>query len=100
MLICSLINTLIVSAVRPSRDDTLHPEGRNRRESDRSRQAIQSYDERCLADEELQNKVTEFLLSLPLGGSLQDAAIETSVGDHLLSVYKEKAALKAKLEDW
>lgn len=85
--------------MRTSRDDVQHHE-HDLRGLVRLQNTPQSFDERCLADALLQDQVMEFLLTLPLGGTAQDAAIEESVGDHLLHVYREKAALEAKLEDW
>ena len=85
--------------MRTSRDDVQHHE-HDLRGLVRSQHTPQSFDERCLADALLQDQVMDFLLTLPLGGTAQDAAIEESLGDHLLHVYREKAALEAKLEDW
>lgn len=58
------------------------------------------HDDKILVEDLLQDQVTSFLLSLPLGGSMQDAAVENTVGDHLIQIYREKAALEAKLNKW
>ena len=48
----------------------------------------------------LQGMVDDFLLSLPLGTSAQDAAVEDRVAQRLLQLHKEKQALEDKLGEW
>ena len=86
--------------MRTSRDDLLRSMEHEGRGLARVEPVLRSYDERFWAESFAQDQITEFLLSLPLSGTMQDSAIEASVGDHLLLMYKEKAALQAKLENW
>jgi len=48
----------------------------------------------------LQRMVDNFLLSLPLGTSAQDAAVEDRVAECLLQLYREKQSLEDKLREW
>lgn len=49
---------------------------------------------------DIDEKVNTFLVSLPFGSSVQDALIETRVGDCLAQVLREKAAAELKVEEW
>jgi hypothetical protein len=48
----------------------------------------------------LQRMVDDFLLSLPLGTSAQDAAVEDKVAECLLQLYRERQTLEGKLSQW
>lgn len=48
----------------------------------------------------VQQKVDAFLMSLPLGVSTQDAAIENAIAERLTHLYEENSGLKTKLDQW
>ena len=53
-----------------------------------------------VVDPTLHGMVDDFLLSLPLGTTARDAAVEERVAQCLLQLYKEKKALEDKLGEW
>ena len=52
------------------------------------------------ADARIRQEVDTFLLSLPLGTSARDAAIEDKVAERLLSLHTDIAAMQAKVHEW
>ena len=48
----------------------------------------------------MQQKIDAFLLSLPLGITAQDAAIENAIAERLTHLYEENTSLKGKLDQW
>ena len=74
------------------------------RPSDGRQQAIalrsQLRTNKDVVDPTLHGMVDDFLLSLPLGTTARDAAVEERVAQCLLQLYKEKQALEDKLGEW
>ena len=52
------------------------------------------------ADARIRQEVDTFLLSLPLGTSARDAAIEDRVAERLLSLHSDVAAMQDKVHEW
>lgn len=48
----------------------------------------------------VKEEVDAFLLSLPLGTSAKDAAIEEHIEKYLLTLLEERATMQSKLEEW
>lgn len=48
----------------------------------------------------LRGQIDAFLLTLPLGTSARDAAVEDRVGRCMLQLLERQQALQAKLDDW